>query len=170
MIKSTLVQVMAVCHPTKSYYLNQCWPSFVSPYGITRGQWVNVSPPMVFREKLIFAWPFHFTAYRAQSKIVPSQWETWLQCNHVSHWLGAYLDWSLCPANERCRYNVTTSSLAGHIPRLIPVLTVMEAIRNDLFSFLFTLFVYSVYAYRMRLHCSSLSTIINNMVFEEMLQ
>ena len=26
---------------------------------------------------------------------VPSQWETTLQCNGVSHWLGAYTKWSL---------------------------------------------------------------------------
>ena len=25
----------------------------------------------------------------------PSQWETSLQCNNVSHWLGTYLDWFL---------------------------------------------------------------------------
>ena len=30
-----------------------------------------------------------------QSRYAPSQWETLLQCNDVSHWLGAYLDWSL---------------------------------------------------------------------------
>ena len=29
------------------------------------------------------------------SVYAPSQWETLLQCNDVSHWLGAYLDWSL---------------------------------------------------------------------------
>ena len=34
---------------------------------------------------------------RDQSRYTPSQWETSLQCNDVSHWLGAYLDWSwLC--------------------------------------------------------------------------
>ena len=32
---------------------------------------------------------------RDQSRYVPSPWETSLQCNDVSHWLGAYLDWSL---------------------------------------------------------------------------
>ena len=32
---------------------------------------------------------------RDQSKYAPSQWETSLQCNDVSHWLGANLDWSL---------------------------------------------------------------------------
>ena len=29
------------------------------------------------------------------SVYVPSQWETALQCNGVSHWLGAYIEWSL---------------------------------------------------------------------------
>ena len=30
----------------------------------------------------------------------PSQWETTLQCNVVSHWLGAYTEWSLDPVDE----------------------------------------------------------------------
>ena len=30
-----------------------------------------------------------------QSRYAPIQWETPLQCNDVSHWLGAYLDWFL---------------------------------------------------------------------------
>ena len=33
--KSTLVQVM-------SHYLSQCWPISLSPYGVTRPQWVKV--------------------------------------------------------------------------------------------------------------------------------
>ena len=32
---------------------------------------------------------------RDQSRYAPSQWEMSLQCNNVSDWLGAYLDWSL---------------------------------------------------------------------------
>ena len=40
--KSTLVQVMAWCRQATSYCLNQCWPRSMSPYGITRPQWVNV--------------------------------------------------------------------------------------------------------------------------------
>ena len=39
--KSTLVQVMAWCHQATSHYLNQCWPRSMSPYGVTRPQWVN---------------------------------------------------------------------------------------------------------------------------------
>ena len=32
---------------------------------------------------------------RDQPKYAPSQWEPSLQCNDVSHWVGAYLDWFL---------------------------------------------------------------------------
>ena len=39
--KSTLVQVMAWCHQAPSHYLSQCWPRSLSPYGVTRPQWVN---------------------------------------------------------------------------------------------------------------------------------
>ena len=39
--KSTLVQVMAWCHQATSHYLSQCWPRSVSPYGVTRPQWVK---------------------------------------------------------------------------------------------------------------------------------
>ena len=40
---TTLVQVMAWYHQVTSHYLNQCWPRFMSPYDITRPQWVNYS-------------------------------------------------------------------------------------------------------------------------------
>ena len=37
-----------------------------------------------------------FVFCRADSRLVPSQWETTLLCNDVSHWLGANLDSALC--------------------------------------------------------------------------
>ena len=40
--KLSLVQVMAWCHQATSHYLSQCWPRSVSPYDITRPQWVTV--------------------------------------------------------------------------------------------------------------------------------
>ena len=40
--KSTLVQVMAWCHQATSHYLSRCWPRPMSPYGVTRAQWVKV--------------------------------------------------------------------------------------------------------------------------------
>ena len=40
--KSTLVQVMAWCLMAPSHYLRQCWPRYMSPYGVTRPQWVKI--------------------------------------------------------------------------------------------------------------------------------
>ena len=40
--KSTLVQVMAWCHQAPSHYLSQCGARSLSPYGVTRPQWVNI--------------------------------------------------------------------------------------------------------------------------------
>ena len=42
--QSTLVQVMACCRWATSHYLSQCWPRSLSPYGVTRPQWVNTWP------------------------------------------------------------------------------------------------------------------------------
>ena len=39
--ESTLVQVMAWCRQASSHYLSQCWPRSLSPYVVTRPQWVN---------------------------------------------------------------------------------------------------------------------------------
>ena len=39
--KSTLVQVMAWCRQAASHYLTQCCPRSLSPYGVTRPQWVK---------------------------------------------------------------------------------------------------------------------------------
>ena len=43
--KSTLVQVMAWCRQATSHYLSQCWPRYLSSYGMTRPQWVNSVTP-----------------------------------------------------------------------------------------------------------------------------
>ena len=45
--KSTLVQVMAWCRQATSHYLSQCWSRSMSPYGVTRPQWVNTSSPEI---------------------------------------------------------------------------------------------------------------------------
>ena len=39
--QSTLVQVMVWCRQATSHYLSQCWPRSLSPYVVTRPQWVN---------------------------------------------------------------------------------------------------------------------------------
>ena len=43
--KSTLVQVMDWCWQATSHNLSQCWPRSMSPYDITRWQWVNSLGP-----------------------------------------------------------------------------------------------------------------------------
>ena len=39
--------------------------------------------------------------HRDHFMYAPSQWETTLQCNGISHWQGAYMKWSLCPVNPK---------------------------------------------------------------------
>ena len=40
--QSTLVQVMACCRQATGHYLSKCWPRSLSPYGVTRPQWVKL--------------------------------------------------------------------------------------------------------------------------------
>ena len=39
--QSILVHVMAWCRQATSHYLSQCWPRFISLYGVTSPLWVN---------------------------------------------------------------------------------------------------------------------------------
>ena len=39
--KSTLVQIMALWHQTTSQYLSKYWPGSMSPYVVTRPQWLK---------------------------------------------------------------------------------------------------------------------------------
>ena len=56
---------------------------------VARNQWVK---PTVFGvcedSSIILVW-WLSDSYRADSRFAPSQWETTLFCNDVSHWLGA---------------------------------------------------------------------------------
>ena len=47
--QSKLVKVMAWCRQATSHYLSQCWPSSMSPYGVTRPQWVNCTISGAYR-------------------------------------------------------------------------------------------------------------------------
>ena len=99
---------MAWCRQASSHYLNPCWPRTLPPYGITRPYWVSLQG----------AHKRHYTACqwgcymgwllciitRADSRLAPSQWETLLQSNALSHWLGANLESAL-------HYNDATRAL-----------------------------------------------------------
>ena len=41
--ESKLIQVMAWCSQAPSHYLSQCWPRYMSPYSVTRPQWVKLA-------------------------------------------------------------------------------------------------------------------------------
>ena len=91
--QSTMVQVMAWCHQATSHYLNQCWPRSLSPYGITRPQWVNERKQLQ-RHETNTPQGVHGRR-RDHSGYVLSQWEMTLNCNIISHWLSPCPDWSL---------------------------------------------------------------------------
>ena len=82
---SPLVQVMAWCLQATSHYVSQCWSRSLSPYGVTRPQWVN-QDFSCFQKALTKS--VHLTrAFRVISRII-----LWIR-----------------PANERQSYNVTSS-------------------------------------------------------------
>ena len=53
------------------------------------------------------------TNHRDQSRYALSQWEMSLQCNDISHWLSAYLDWSLYQSEDKLTRNIETNQTAN---------------------------------------------------------
>ena len=84
--KSTLVQVMAWCHQAPSHYLNQCWPTSMIPYDITRLQWVWVYFPSL---NIDIYW-FHQLFFRQELDphiyCVASDW----MCSKYGHYWQAH--------------------------------------------------------------------------------
>ena len=87
--QSTLVWVMAWCHQATSHCLGQCWPRSLSPYGVTRPQWVKSSHCYSFENWapvdeiygwLIFRWvvtiqlpkPKIYLPWRTQHENIPN--------------------------------------------------------------------------------------------------
>ena len=54
--------------------------------------------------------------YRADSRFEPSQWETLLQSNAISHWLGANLESALIHDNAHSEVNNDSSSWVHSMP------------------------------------------------------
>ena len=101
--ESVLVLVMAWCCQPISHGLNHWWPRSPMWYDITRQQWVNIKihfemQQQSFTERHTPLVGLITTPYvsRTDSRFAPSQWETALLCNAISHWLGANLKSSLC--------------------------------------------------------------------------
>ena len=83
---STLVQVMACCRQATSYYLSQCWPTFMSLYGISRPQWVDVLTA------LTISWSdfHHFQQI----------WKIWEGKYKWYHMFSVILTWQICYLND----------------------------------------------------------------------
>ena len=47
-----------------------------------------------------------YTYFWDHSVYAPSQWEMVLQCNAISHWLGAYTEWRLIFHGTYCNYKI----------------------------------------------------------------
>ena len=76
--KSTLVQVMAWCRQATSRYLSQCWPRYLSPYGVSRPQWVNMT---------VSQWPnISWLTRVILPQIFPSHTEVYLIEIRLWHW------------------------------------------------------------------------------------
>ena len=98
--QSSLVQVMAWCRQATSHYPSQCWPRSLSPYGVTRPQWVNTLPPQQLMAKASLVkspWDSCNWALNAKSTLVQvivwchqAQTITWAKvhpdlCHHKCH-------------------------------------------------------------------------------------
>ena len=108
--ESTLVQVMAWCSQATNHYLSQCWPRFMSPYGIIGPQKVKEIISHTSQDKWILflveiGFQFKSKTYisipgRDCVEKAPSQWKVTLHCNVVSHWLGPFTKW--CVITNQC--------------------------------------------------------------------
>ena len=86
--KSTLVQVMAWCRQAASHYLSQCCPRSLSPYGVTRPQWVKPFPEL--RRTYCQLNPLGQTSVKFESKYKIFLSRTSISKCHlqnVSHWV-----------------------------------------------------------------------------------
>ena len=120
-VRSTVCSVMQTslpcpwCHDVIMWKIDfSIW--FLHQASLSRYQQkVIQSLPYIFRDHIVYA---------------PSQWETTLQCNVVSHWLGAYAKWSLhltvvggsWEADTDLRWQAT-GSVTRHLCLPFPVLS-----------------------------------------------
>ena len=112
-IPQGLLVVFEVCH--NNVYLGHIWSQWACNFiqvkaesndiwDLSMTQYIDVSwfrIIMKYTEYAAnYAWCSTFVTFccvqvhRDQSRYAPNRWETSIQCNNVSHWLGAYLDWS----------------------------------------------------------------------------
>ena len=160
---------MLVVWTAPSHYLNQWWSIVNWTFG-NRLQWNVNRNSNIFIEKIYFKissgkcrpfclglnvlrclkWPFDcfnkdkHNCIKADSRFAPSQWETALLCNNVSHFLGASLESALCmnaslfSSAQDLQYIKGDSHhmwIFNHLP-LDKMATIMQTIFSDAFSWM----------------------------------
>ena len=97
-----------------SHYLSQCWPRFMSPYGVTRPQWVDIKCVVPGSHAA------RVTSHCRQSEmvsLVDSSQELWLHVKKVS----VKLNLSLCFTKIRpCRKCGNCSETHAGVAKLVP--------------------------------------------------
>ena len=105
--QSTLVQVMAWCRQATSHYLSQCWPRSLSPYDVTRPQWVNsLRRWYIWCIRLCSSWLPHFLWWAIT-------WLSQCQSSHPKGYMGKIMDYIVYapyPVNKRWCCNATSSA------------------------------------------------------------
>ena len=98
--QSTLVQVMAWCRRATSHYLSQCWPRTLTPYGVTRPQWVKTS---------------HL--FTVHARVNRNRWKlTKIMFRKITIW--KWLAQSYIIKRVLCEYNMTNrNSVSVHVIR-----------------------------------------------------
>ena len=79
------------CQAT-SHYLSQCWPRSISPYGVTRSQWVNcLLAELIFENKKIFkayfiCWHWNVAAIWSHTAHMEDNSQSILQSQYHGCW------------------------------------------------------------------------------------
>ena len=82
--KSTLVYVMAWCCQATSHYMSQCWPRFMSPYGVTRPQWVKSTENW---HLLLLSWARFLSLARSELRLCSANHRAGYFSNLACDWL-----------------------------------------------------------------------------------
>ena len=105
-----MIQIMAWCRLGNKPLPDPMMISLPMHICVTRPQWVNGFELYFINQTHWIKWPRRYWQSLGHQLCyswlpdqilchhyvyVPSQWETMLHCNVVSHWLGAYTEWSL---------------------------------------------------------------------------
>ena len=90
-----------------------------------------VQAAWLYRGSPVYNWTFLYSINRADSRLAPSQWDTSLQSNAVSHWLGTNLESTLIivrPVNKSVYMTMVWPSILDDLSSIYSVAILQEII------------------------------------------